>query len=126
MIVIVVIALIIFIYFALRYDLLAKKVICTSSTDVSEPGDPIKTKITAVFKKGKVKYINVKYTYLSKSDAKANCSNYKDDKKRTSCFRKSVTVYKTDDFSSVEGNDLLGLNSNSYKKIMKSNNYVCK
>lgn len=123
---VIVILLVVLAYFVFTYDLFAKKIICTSSTDVAEPGDPIKTKITAVIKKDKVKYINVKYTYVTKEDAKGHCSNYKDDKKKTHCSGKNVTVYKTDDFSTLDGNDLINKQADSYKDLMKLYGYSCK
>ena len=122
---VIVIALVIAGYFVISRDVFAKKIVCTSSTDVAEPGDPIKTKLTAVLKKDKVKYINVKYTYVTKDDAKGHCSNYKDDKKKTSCSGKNVTVYKTDDFSSLEGTSIIGLDSDTYKGTMELYGYKC-
>ena len=112
-------------YFVFSYDLFAKKIVCTSSTDVAEPGDPIETKINAIIKKDKVKYMNVKYTYVTKDDAKGHCSNYKDDKKKTHCSGKNVTVYKTDDFQSLEGSNIIGMSSDDYKGTMELYGYKC-
>ena len=113
------------IYLSSGSKIFQKKLTCTINYE-PDVENPQKMEIKTYFKDNKVDYVDVKITYNTEDEAKFYCDALEDSETKYKCKKNTITLYKTSEYTTFEGESFLQKEYSDYKKSMESIGYKCK